>query len=61
MPDLACYERALADKYYADVVAPDEAYFADMGRSKVVVGWEEVYVLDGRVVNTAEKGAEGKS
>lgn len=55
MPDLSCYERALKDKYYADVIAPDEAYFADMQRTKVIVGWEEVYISEGQVVNTESK------
>ena len=51
MPDLSCYEKALSDQHYKDVIAPDDTYFADMERSKIMVGWEEVYVKDGKVVN----------
>lgn len=51
MPSLDCYEKALQDEYYVNVVAPDDKYFADMERSKMLVGWEEVYVQDGKPVN----------
>lgn len=54
MPDLTCYERARTDAYYKEVVGPDEAYFADMDRSQIAVGWEECWVRDGRVVREDE-------
>ena len=54
MPELSCYERALEDQYYKDVIGPDDVYFADMERSKIVVGWEEVYIADGKVVNIGD-------
>lgn len=56
MPELECYERARTDQYYLDVVVPDEEYFADMGRSQVAVGWEEVWVEGGKVVEADTKG-----
>lgn len=51
MPDLQCYQKAIADEYYQKVIAPDERVFADWSGSKITVGWEEVYILDGKVVN----------
>lgn len=54
VPDLGCYEEAMADQYYKDVITPDEMEFADMARSKVIVGWEELYVDDGKVVNLSK-------
>lgn len=57
MPDLSCYERALSDQYYKDVIAPDDTCFANMEKSKVMVGWEEVYVEDGKVINMESKSS----
>lgn len=54
MPSLDCYEKALQDEYYKNVVGPDDQYFADMERSKIMIGWEEVYVQDGKVVNLVQ-------
>ncbi|EME41100.1 hypothetical protein DOTSEDRAFT_27677 [Dothistroma septosporum NZE10] len=44
MPDLRCYEEARKDPYYASVITPDEEEFFDFSRSKITVGWEEVYI-----------------
>lgn len=55
MPDLGCYERAMNDQYYKDVIAPDELEFADMKKSKVLVGWEETYVENGKAVNRTQQ------
>lgn len=55
--DFECLERARQDPYYGDVVAPDEEKFIDMGRSQMIVGWEEVYVEDGKTVDV--KPGEG--
>lgn len=54
MPSLDCYEKALQDEYYINVVGPDDKYFADMDKSKIMIGWEEAYVQDGRVVNLVQ-------
>jgi len=35
-------------------VAPDEKFLLDPSTSMVTVGWEEVYVLNGKVVNIVE-------
>lgn len=51
MPDLSCYEKMIQDPYYKDVMVPDEMEFADWSSSKITIGWEEVYVQDGKVVN----------
>lgn len=48
--------KAMQDPEYPERVAPDEARFLDHATSMVTVGWEEVYVLDGKVVNVDEKG-----
>lgn len=50
MPKLECYERARTDEYYAKVVEGDEKVFADLESSRVAVGWEEVWVEGGKVV-----------
>lgn len=51
MPNLDCYQRAIEDEYYKNVIAPDEQEFADWSSSKLTVGWEEVYIQNGKVVN----------
>lgn len=52
MPDLECYEKARTDKYYKEVVEEDEQIFADLESSRVAVGWEEVWIRDGVVVES---------
>ncbi|CAK4032117.1 Hypothetical predicted protein [Lecanosticta acicola] len=49
MPELDCYERARRDPYYAQVVKPDEEAFFDFERSRITVGWEEVYIEGGEL------------
>ena len=60
MPSLECYEKALQDEYYVNVVSKDDQYFADMGKSKILVGWEEHYVVDGKVVNLSQDRSSSK-
>lgn len=50
MPSLSCFDEAQKDPYYEEVVAQDELKFADVPRTKILIGWEEVYVQDGKVV-----------
>ena len=50
MPSLSCFDEAQKDPYYQEVVVPDELKFADVPRTQILVGWEEVYVQDGKVV-----------
>jgi len=50
MPSLSCFDEAQKDPYYLEVVAPDELKFADVPRTKILIGWEEVYVKDGKKV-----------
>ena len=49
--------RAVQDPEYPEKIAPDERYLLDPSTSTVTVGWEEVYVLEGKVVNITEDGA----
>ena len=49
-------EKAVQDPDYPANVGPDEAKFLDQKRSVVTVGWEEVYLKDGKVVNIDEQG-----
>ncbi|KAI5357772.1 putative EthD domain-containing protein [Septoria linicola] len=44
MPELSCFENAMNDPYYADVVSPDEQSFWEFATSKITVGWEETYI-----------------
>jgi hypothetical protein len=48
--------RAVQDPEYPEKVKPDEQYLLDPSTSTVTVGWEEVYILDGKVVNISESG-----
>lgn len=48
--------KAVQDPEYPDTVAPDEQYLLDPSTSMVTVGWEEVYILDGKVVNIRKDG-----
>ena len=43
-------ERAVGDLEYQELVGPDEKIFMDQGRSMVTVGWEEVWVRDGKTI-----------
>lgn len=47
---------AVQDPEYPEKIAPDEQYLLDPSTSTVTVGWEEVYVLDGKVVNINKDG-----
>ncbi|KAG9234192.1 EthD domain-containing protein [Amylocarpus encephaloides] len=44
-------ERAVKDEFYRETVHPDET-FLDQKRSTVTLGWEEKYVVDGKVVGS---------
>ncbi|PPJ53236.1 hypothetical protein CBER1_11770 [Cercospora berteroae] len=44
MPELSCFENAMNDPYYAEVVAPDEKSFWKFATSKITIGWEETYI-----------------
>ena len=52
VPTIECLKNALADPYYKEAVEPDEAKFLDPPNCSRTVGWEEVYVLDGKVQET---------
>lgn len=61
MPDLKCWHRARQDEYYRSIIQPDEEYFADMARSRILVGWEEDYVVGGEVVGGITRGKEERA
>ena len=48
--DIGCFEKALQDPYYEDVISPDEQKFLDMSRNRLTVGYVETYVEAGKVV-----------
>ncbi|KAH9215403.1 EthD domain-containing protein [Leptodontidium sp. 2 PMI_412] len=49
-------KKAVEDPEYPEKVLPDEQRFMDQSNSLVTVGWEEVYVKDGKVVNIDRNG-----
>ena len=51
MPDISCFQKAREDPYYASHIAPDEDKLFDWESARWTVGWEEVYVKDGKVVD----------
>jgi hypothetical protein len=56
MRDLEDFKRAQQDPFYIEKVAPDEAKMADPAKTQIIVGWEECYVLDGKVLADDEAG-----
>ncbi|KAI4209545.1 MAG: hypothetical protein LQ351_007536 [Letrouitia transgressa] len=47
-------KRAREDPYYKDVVAPDEKEFIDGEKSRMILGWEEVFIEDGKIVDNGD-------
>ena len=56
MPNMSCFDEAQKDPYYSEVVFPDELKFADPANSQIIIGWEEVYVQDGKIVDLQPGG-----
>ncbi len=50
MPSLSCFDEAQKDPYYQEVILKDEAKFADGPRTQIIVGYEEVHIQDGKIV-----------
>ncbi|KAJ9603538.1 hypothetical protein H2200_011724 [Cladophialophora chaetospira] len=50
MPDAASFHKAREDPYYQAVVFPDEEKLFEWETAKWTVGWEEVWIKDGKVV-----------
>lgn len=46
--------KATSDPEYPVKMQPDEQYMFDHGKMQVTVGWVEVYVQDGKVVNIVD-------
>jgi len=53
MPDLSCFAKACEDPYYKEVVKPDEDELFVMETSTWTVGWTEVYIQDGKILETS--------
>lgn len=51
MPDISCFQRARDDPYYRSHILPDEMRLFDWETCTYQVGWEEVYVKDGEIVD----------
>ena len=51
MPDISCFQKAREDPYYASHIAPDEEKLFEWESARWTVGWEEIYVKDGKVVD----------
>jgi hypothetical protein len=51
MPDIKCFERARADPFYAEKVAPDEQKFFSWDGTRWMLGYERVYIKDGQMVD----------
>jgi hypothetical protein len=50
MPDTSCFYKARHDPYYEEVIAPDEEKLFEWSTAQWSVGWEEVYIQDGKIV-----------
>lgn len=46
--------KATADPEYPVKMRPDEEYMFEYGKMQVTVGWVEVYIQEGRVVNIVD-------
>lgn len=50
VPNVEALQNALADPVYRDKVQPDEEAFIDGAKSFRSVGYEQVYIADGKVL-----------
>jgi hypothetical protein len=55
--DMMDIKRSRLDPYYLDIVVPDEKKFFDVTDTDCTVGWEEVFIEDGKLVPEAEARA----
>ena len=53
MPDASCFHKARQDPYYEQFVMPDENELFEWETVQWTVGWEEVYIENGKVVEQA--------
>lgn len=53
--DVQDYINVKDDPYFRDVVNPDRFNFADDAESKMVFGWFERHVADGKIVRERER------
>lgn len=56
MADTSCFAKFQEDPYFVSDVFPDEQKFIDWDTAVWRVGWEEVYIEDGKVVNLPYEG-----
>ncbi|ETI24899.1 hypothetical protein G647_04269 [Cladophialophora carrionii CBS 160.54] len=50
MLDASCFQKAREDPYYEQVVMPDENQLFEWESAQWTLGWEEVYIKDGKIV-----------
>jgi hypothetical protein len=51
MANTSCFTKFQQDPYFLSDVFPDEQRFIDWDSAFYSIGWEEVYIKDGRVVD----------
>ncbi|OCT52928.1 hypothetical protein CLCR_10886 [Cladophialophora carrionii] len=50
MLDASCFQKAREDPYYEQFILPDENQLFEWESAQWTVGWEEVYIKDGKIV-----------
>ncbi len=56
MADFSCFKRFVESPYNLSEIIPDEQKFIDWDTAHYRVGWEEVYVENGKPVNLPYEG-----
>ena len=56
MADFSCFRKFVDSDYNLSDIIPDEEKFIDWDSACYRVGWEEVYVENGKVVNLPYEG-----
>lgn len=56
MADFTCFRKFVESEYNVREIIPDEHKFIDWDSAHYRVGWEEVYVENGKVVNLPYDG-----
>lgn len=51
MPDISCFHKAQQDPFYLTHMLPDEQKLFDWETTVYQVGWEEIYIKNGKIVD----------
>lgn len=54
VPDVSYIKSSREDPYFFEKVLPDEERFFDTQNTGYHIGWEEVYLRDGKIVDLEE-------